>query len=94
MAFPRCESLPSVNIDDLPYKTYHIIAVTKMQFATECCWKQHSALRKMMASTSAHLGTLIASAGYMRRHTGLIMHLKMVRLPVSISRKLEKSGID
>jgi hypothetical protein len=57
---------PPINIDDLLYKTYHIMALTKVLFATVRCRHQHSCFRKMMSSTSARPGTLIESPGYMR----------------------------
>ncbi|RHZ55164.1 uncharacterized protein CDV56_105607 [Aspergillus thermomutatus] len=62
---------PPVNIDDLLFSTYHLMAVTKVQFATVRCRHQHSTLRKMMTSTSARPGTLIESSGYMRSNDAL-----------------------
>ncbi|KAL4770669.1 hypothetical protein BDW60DRAFT_223770 [Aspergillus nidulans var. acristatus] len=62
---------PPINIDDLLYKTYHIMALTNVHFATVRCRHQHSCLRKMMSSTSARPGTLVESEGYMRRPCSL-----------------------
>ncbi|BDD57460.1 hypothetical protein MAP00_002819 [Monascus purpureus] len=62
---------PPINIDDLLYKTYHIMALTIMHFATVRCQNQHSCLRKMMSSTSARPRTLVESVGYMRSRDSL-----------------------
>jgi hypothetical protein len=44
---------PSVNIDDLLYSTYHLLAVCDIASPTFRCQGQLSTLRKMMTSTSA-----------------------------------------
>lgn len=75
---------PPVNIDDLLFSTYHLMAVSKVQFATVRCRHQHSTLRKMMTSTSARPGTLIESSGYMRSNDSLKwkdVELYMVKHP-------------
>ncbi|KAH3307662.1 hypothetical protein KXV87_007711 [Aspergillus fumigatus] len=75
---------PPINIDDLLYKTYHIMALTNVHFATVRCRHQHSCLRKMMSSTSARPGTLVESEGYMRRPDSLKwkdIELYMVKHP-------------
>ncbi|KAL2006851.1 hypothetical protein VTN00DRAFT_9519 [Thermoascus crustaceus] len=75
---------PPVNIDDLLFSTYHLMAVCKVQFATVRCRQQLSTLRKMMTSTSARPGTLIESSGYMRTNDALKwkdIELYMVKHP-------------
>jgi hypothetical protein len=75
---------PSVNIDDLLYSTYHLLAVCDIAFSTFRCQGQLSTLRKMMTSTSARPGTLVESSGYMRRNDALKwkdIELYMVKHP-------------
>ncbi|KAJ5882834.1 uncharacterized protein N7473_011096 [Penicillium subrubescens] len=75
---------PSVNIDDLLYSTYHLLAVCDIAFPTFRCQGQLSTLRKMMTSTSARPGTLVESSGYMRSNDALKwkdIELYMVKNP-------------
>ncbi|KAL4933523.1 FluG domain protein [Aspergillus undulatus] len=58
---------PPINMDDLLFSTYHLIAVTKIQFPTARCRQQLSTVRKMMTSTTSRPGTLVVSSGYMRK---------------------------
>ena len=75
---------PSVNIDDLLFTTYHLMAVSDVHFPTVRCRHQLSMLRKMMISTSARPGTLVESSGYMRSNDALKwkdIELYMVKHP-------------
>jgi hypothetical protein len=75
---------PSVNIDDLLYTAYHLMAITDTWFPTARCRQQLSTLRKMMTSTSARPGTLVESSGYMRSNDALKwkdIELYMVKHP-------------
>ncbi|KAJ8149190.1 hypothetical protein LV165_008185 [Aspergillus fumigatus] len=75
---------PPVNIEDLLYSTYHLVAFCKVRFATVRCRQQLSTLRKMMTSTSARPGTLVLSSGYMRSPDALKwkdIELYMVKHP-------------
>jgi hypothetical protein len=79
---------PSVNIDDLLYSNYHLIAITDVWFPTARCRQQHRALRKMMTSTSARPGTLVESSGYMRTNDALKwkdIELYMVKHPEDVT---------
>ncbi|KAJ5159862.1 FluG domain protein [Penicillium canariense] len=60
-----------VNIDDLLYSTYHLLAVCDIAFPTFRCRSQLSTLRKIMTSTSARPRTLIKSSGYMKSNDAL-----------------------
>ncbi|KAB8230031.1 uncharacterized protein BDW43DRAFT_314468 [Aspergillus alliaceus] len=67
----EAKTQPPVNIDDLHFSTYHLMAACKVLFATVRCRQQLSTPRKMMTSTSARPGTLIESSGYMRSNDAL-----------------------
>lgn len=51
----------SVNIYDLLFTTYHLMAASDVHFPTVQGQHQLSTLRKMMTSTSARPGTLVES---------------------------------
>ncbi|KAI9037217.1 uncharacterized protein KD926_000723 [Aspergillus affinis] len=62
---------PPYNIDDVMYTVYHLIAWCPVMFPTMRCIFQHNATRKMMASTTARPGTLIASGEYLIENDSL-----------------------
>ncbi|PYH94478.1 hypothetical protein BO71DRAFT_475974 [Aspergillus ellipticus CBS 707.79] len=62
---------PPYNIDDIMYTVYHLVAWCPVMFPTMRCIFQYNATRKMMASTTARPGTLIASGEYLIENDSL-----------------------
>ena len=62
---------PSVNIDDLLFTTYHLMAACDIAFPTIQTLFQLNTVRKMMTSTSARPGTLVESSGYAKGNDAL-----------------------
>lgn len=65
------KSQPSVNIDDLLFTIYHLLAAYNIAFPTVRTLFQLNTLNKMMASTSARPGTLVRSLGYAKGNDAL-----------------------
>ncbi|PYH94545.1 FluG domain protein [Aspergillus ellipticus CBS 707.79] len=62
---------PTMNIDDVLFTTYHLLAESRIAFPTFRALFQLNTLRKMMTSTSARPGTLVESSGYLRVNDAL-----------------------
>lgn len=75
---------PTINIDDLLFTTYHLLAACDVAVPTIRTLFQLNTIRKMMTSTSARPGTLVESSGYMRENDVLKwkdIELYMVKHP-------------
>jgi hypothetical protein len=62
---------PPVNIDDVLFITYNLLAQCDIAFPTSRALFQLNTLRKIMTSTSARPGTLIEFSGHMRANDAL-----------------------
>lgn len=74
----------SVNIYDLLFTTYRLMAVSDVHSPTVQCQHQLSTLRKMMTSASARPGALVESFRYIRSNDALKwkdIKLNMVKHP-------------
>ncbi|KAJ5120779.1 FluG domain protein [Penicillium bovifimosum] len=62
---------PLVNIDDLLFTVYHLLAFSNLSFPIFRYLFQLNTLRKMMTSISVRPGTLVESLGYIRHNDTL-----------------------
>ncbi|KAJ5089482.1 hypothetical protein N7532_008166 [Penicillium argentinense] len=69
---------PTINIDDLLFTTWHLLAVCDLTFPTFRMLLQLNTLRKMMCSTTARPGTLIESNAH--ENAGDVLKWKDVAL--------------